>query len=79
MIAQLSIIDTTARQYVFTVTENGLLIKTLDRTEKIMIDNNQEEFFNIIFLHKVPFTIIDINGTFTFNPTNLVGVKFWIE
>jgi hypothetical protein len=79
MIAQLSIVDTTARQYVFTVSENGLLIKTLDRTEKIMIDNNQEELFHEIFLHKDPFTIYDKNGTFMFNPQNLVGVKFWIE
>lgn len=79
MIAQMSIVDTTARQYVFTIAENGILLKTLKRVEKITIDNPQDDFFHEIFLNKEPFTICDKNGTFMFNTANLVGVKYWIE
>lgn len=75
----LSVIDTTARQYVYTIESETFFIKTGNTVYEVSDVETCSNVFLNIFDKKETFTLSNDGNLSVFNPANLVGVKFWKE
>lgn len=75
----LSIIDTTARQYVFNIENENFYVKTSNDIYTVSDLETCSSVFLKIFDKKEPFTLSHDENLSVFNPVNLVGVKYWKE